>query len=390
MMQTPTIVAKTVIEILAEDKNKKWSLDKIALEIGNRIAYSNTNRAKVIIKGLCGGGRVNYHPTYATKHPQYVWHKDLADESTLDLKDHQIAHKVHAIEVLNRKISELEQEVVQAKTSRVEDRIVEVRTYKKANSKPTVTTGLFHKEFQTVVDLSQARMNVFIYGPTGCGKSHICGQVAKALGLSFAFVSCTSGMSEGVLGGRLLPVGTGGKFAYVISEFVKAYEQGGVFLLDEIDAADPNVLLLVNSALANGHISVPNRPGEPYAKRHPDFVCMAAANTVGTGASRTYSGRNKLDAATLDRFQIGKVHMDYDERVEQGLCPDENLYQHCLAIRAAINEHRLERAMSTRFMKDAYQMQEAGWDFYKIDRAFFQGWREDELNKIKGSCTLAI
>lgn len=37
------------------------------------------------------------------------------------------------------------------------------------------------------------------------------------------------------------------------------YEEGGVFLLDEVDAADANVLLVINQALANGHLPVPNR-----------------------------------------------------------------------------------------------------------------------------------
>ena len=223
---------------------------------------------------------------------------------------------------------------------------------------------------------------MFLYGPTGCGKSHICEQVAEALNLPFAFVSCTAGMSEGVLTGRLLPTGDSGKFEYVISEFVNVYENGGVFLLDEIDAADPNVLLIVNSALANGHMAVPNRPENPYAKRHPDFICVAAANTVGTGADRMYSGRNKLDDATMDRFRIGKTLMNYDSEVESQLCPNDRLRNRLIAYREGINANRLERAMSTRFMKDAHDMVEAGWDQKDVDESFFEGWRSDEVEKV--------
>jgi len=41
---------------------------------------------------------------------------------------------------------------------------------------------------------------------------------------------------------------------------------------------------VLNSALANGKMAVPNRPEKPFATKHPDFVCIAAVNTLGTGA----------------------------------------------------------------------------------------------------------
>ncbi len=152
-----------------------------------------------------------------------------------------------------------------------------------------------------------------------------------------------------------------------------------------MDAADPNVLLLINAALANGHMALPNRPDNPYATRHPDFVCVAAANTVGTGADRLYAGRNKLDGATLDRFAIGKVYMDYDERVEENLCQDEKIRDKFQAYRRKINEHRMERWVSTRFMEKAYKMvHKHGFTMMDVEEAFFQGWREDEVRKVKG------
>ena len=251
-------------------------------------------------------------------------------------------------------------------------------------------TGLFHKKFSRLITLAEARKNIFLYGPTGSGKSFICGQVAEALNLPFSMVSCTAGMSESVLTGKLLPVGTGGKFEYVISEFVNRYENGGVFLLDEMDAADNNVMLIINSALASDHMVVTNRSKKAYAKRHKDFICIAACNTVGTGADRQYTGRNKLDASTLDRFGVGKVYIDYDPNVETQLCPDDELRIKCWKIRKAIMDHRLERAMSTRFIADAYVMKhEHKWGDEEMFNCpydgFFAGWREDEINKVKHS-----
>jgi cobaltochelatase CobS len=146
--------------------------------------------------------------------------------------------------------------------------------------------GKPHAMLSEAVALASARMNILLIGPAGSGKTYLAAQVAECLGLPFAFISCSAGMSEGQLLGRLIPTGEGGKFEYLISEFVRCYENGGVFLFDEIDAADSNTLLVLTAALANGHMAVPNRPGNPIAKKHPDFVCIAAANTYGTGADR--------------------------------------------------------------------------------------------------------
>ena len=218
--------------------------------------------------------------------------------------------------------------------------------------------GAVHPVFEEVLQLAQARKHIFLPGPAGCGKSHLAGQVAEALGLKFGFISCSAGMSESQLLGRMVPAGEGGKFVFLGTQFLDCYENGGVFLFDEIDAADANVLLVVNSALANGQLSVPSRHDNPVAKRHPDFVCIAAANTFGRGADRQYVGRSELDESTLDRFRIGTVPMDYDESLERQLCPDEAGYSRLAGYRERVRANRLERVVSTRFIKEAYEMVE--------------------------------
>ena len=246
--------------------------------------------------------------------------------------------------------------------------------------------GLVHPIFDEVLQLAQARKHIFMPGPAGCGKSHLAKQVAEALELRFGFISCSAGMSESQLLGRLVPAGEGGQFVFVGTQFLDCYENGGVFLFDELDAADANVLLVVNSALANGHLSVPSRHENPVAKRHPDFVCIAAANTYGRGADRQYVGRSELDESTLDRFRIGTCPMDCDERLERQLCPDSELCDRLIGYRAKIRENRLERIVSTRFMVDAYQMvAELGWTYEQVDAKLMAGWRADEVAKVKGN-----
>jgi MoxR-like ATPase len=243
--------------------------------------------------------------------------------------------------------------------------------------------GIFHATFEEILDLGNAREPIFAYGPGGSGKSTIGEQLAEALGLSFHMISCSSGMTEGQVLGRLLPVGTNGKFEFVGTEFLNAFENGGVFLADEIDAADPNTLLIWNSALANGRISLPNRPKKPMAVMHEDFVFIAAANTLGGGADRMYSGRNKLDGAFMDRFCCSKVMIGYDPNLEEQVCPDVELRTRLLAYRANLEANRLERIISTRFMAKAYKAKQRGWSDEKIDETLFRGWRENEINLVK-------
>jgi energy-coupling factor transporter ATP-binding protein EcfA2 len=240
-----------------------------------------------------------------------------------------------------------------------------------------------NKAFERVLRLAANRKNILLVGPTGSGKTHLAETVAKVLKLPFAFVSCSAGMSEGHLNGRLIPIGKQGTFEYIISEFVKAYENGGVFLLDEIDAADSNTLLVINSAIANGFMSVPNRHKKPIAKRHKDFVIIAAANTFGRGSDRMYVGRNQLDEASLDRFRYGQVEVNYDENVEASLCPDFELRSKLTTIRERVMAHKMRRVVSTRFMKDAYEMSLAGDTWEDCFNALTFGWSTDEIAKVK-------
>lgn len=240
--------------------------------------------------------------------------------------------------------------------------------------------GHVRAEFQEILTAASVGINILLVGPAGCGKTHLAHQVAEALGRQFASISCTAGMSESALQGWMLP-GDGGAFQYVPSDFVRMYEEGGVFLFDEVDAADPNTLLFINQALANGSFYLPQRKGATQVKRHSDFVCIAAANTFGTGANSTYSGRERLDEATLDRFRAGIVLLDYDTKFERSVV-DPDLLAWGWAVRKRISESRLNRVMSTRFLLDATKLLKAGRTVEQIKATYFVGWKADERSKV--------
>lgn len=244
---------------------------------------------------------------------------------------------------------------------------------------------VLHECFPKVLDLATCdpRQHIFVAGPSGCGKTHMAGQLAKALGVEFGYMSCSGGINEAHLLGRTIPNVQTGKAVFVESEYVKKYENGGVFLLDEIDAADPNVLIVLNASLANGVLALPNRMDKPYATKHKDFICIVAANTFGRGSSRMYVGRNQLDEASLDRFRIGTVSMEYSAAIEQRLCPDKELYKTMLGWRNKIEAAGMRRVLSTRFMDQAHRMQtQKNWTIDQIHTALTAGWTKDEIAKV--------
>ena len=182
---------------------------------------------------------------------------------------------------------------------------------------PVVLDKLTHEVLPDLVDCcNDGFNNLLLVGPAGTGKTTLAEDLAKALDLPFGSVSCTAGLSESVFTGRILPTASG-EWTYRSTEFVKLFTEGGVFLADEWDAADPNLLTLVNSALANGRMS--NAVSGETMIRHKDFVFVAAGNTWGYGADRTYVGRNPIDGATMDRTVGAKFHVDYSVVIEDSI-----------------------------------------------------------------------
>lgn len=171
-------------------------------------------------------------------------------------------------------------------------------------------TGKTHKEFKNIVQHLAIRDHVMLVGPAGSGKTTVCAQAAEALELEFYCKSVCAQTSKAELLGYMDANGN-----YITTEFRKAYENGGLFVLDEVDAGNPNVISVLNSALANDLCAFADK----MVRKSEDFVLVACGNTFGMGADRQYVGRNQLDAATLDRFSV--IEFGYDESLERDLAP---------------------------------------------------------------------
>jgi cobaltochelatase CobS len=215
-----------------------------------------------------------------------------------------------------------------------------------------------HAILPSVLKALQVGENVLLVGPMGTGKSTIAAHAAEALSVPFDFMAVGPQTSKSDILGYMTADGT-----YVASAFRRVYESGGVFLFDEMDAAHPGILTVINAALANGHMSFPDR----LVQRHQDAYMLAAANTYGRGPDRKYVGRQALDAATLDRFAV--VDVEVDESLETRLCHATGLdaakvdavIAYVRTLRANAANQRMSVDFSTRASVGMCKLISAGW-----------------------------
>jgi MoxR-like ATPase len=295
--------------------------------------------------------------------------------------NHVAAMQAVVVDTVNQELHKFCEDAMAVARS-VQKKVIEVRS----ESSSVVIDEVVNEAFEEVVELLMAGENVFLPGPAGCGKTHLAQQAARAMGLDFGMISGSGGATESMILGTSVPNLTTGEDVYIPSRFVEVFEQGGLFLVDEADGMDPNVLLCLNSAIAGGFISLPKRRVKPLAQRNPRFCCIFAANTFGRGADRMYVGRNKLDAATLDRFCGSTVPVTYSPAIEEALCPDRTLLTLLREWRAAIFDARLQRLLTTRFVIAAYKATRRGRPLAYVARKLTldQGWPLDEASRVIG------
>ena len=196
--------------------------------------------------------------------------------------------------------------------------------------------GVVHEKFDEVLKLVAADIPVFLTGAAGTGKNVICKQVAEALDKEFYFTNAVT--QEYKLTGFIDANGT-----YHETQFYKAFTEGGVFMLDEMEPSIPEVLIILNAAIADRYFDFPTGRVEA----HKDFRLIAAGNTYGTGADIEYTGRYQLDAASLDRFAL--VEIDYSKNIELALSQgDTELVEFIDAFRAAVSESGIKFVCSYR------------------------------------------
>jgi energy-coupling factor transporter ATP-binding protein EcfA2 len=202
-----------------------------------------------------------------------------------------------------------------------------------------------HSKYPYIKTLVSAGETVLLLGSAGTGKTTIAMQLAEDLSLPFYTMSMTKQTAVSALIGFISINGT-----YIPSQLRTAFETGGIFLLDELDAADVNVLLTLNT-IENGFLAFPDK----IVRAHPDFHLIATANPINEHSS--YTGRSKLDFSTTDRYH--KVELARDDSLEIHLT-SQSLFEEVTLARQLMSEMGLTATVTMRDSLRMHRLQSLG------------------------------
>ena len=277
--------------------------------------------------------------------------------------------KVNAIinDVLAERLADVYKEIEKISKNNMTDIKVLLPNGKKIN------IGKQHKLFKKVLDIASIKIPVMLVGPAGSGKSRVCESVAKALSLSFKYIAVGLQTTKSDLLGYMNAQG-----GYVTTRLREAYENGGVFLLDEIDAGNPNVITILNNMTSNDTASFPDK----MVKKHDDFILIAAANTYGLGGDIQYVGRNQLDAATLDRFIV--LDFPYDEKLEATFTKNKKWFDRVVLTRKTASKLHERVVISPRATVNGAKLLDIGFpEKQVVDMTIYKGVNSGVKNRIE-------
>jgi len=208
-----------------------------------------------------------------------------------------------------------------------------------------------------VVTAGEKRSNMFIYGPTGSGKTKaVLDGMAALVKLGELDVYYKVPMSPGVedvdLVTRLVP-GPGGieqRRGALRAIYEEAAEKKVGLLLDEVNRATAralNIILTAIDPVEGQYVLYDFVTDEELVVPLENLFIVATANLGGA-----YSGTNSMDEALLDRFPR-TLYWGYDSKLEKALVKGpgaRNLHKAAATLRDLYRSGELRSPFSTRHL----------------------------------------
>lgn len=156
-----------------------------------------------------------------------------------------------------------------------------------------------------VVWLLEKSDPLYIFGPTGSGKSSLIRELAARLNYPVFEVTGHSRLEFPDLVGHLTVQDSQMSFQY--GPLALAMKFGGLFLLNEIDLLDPSTAAGLNSILDGAPLCIPENGGELITP-HQMYRFVATANTNGASdETGLYQGTLRQNCAFMDRFWLCEI-----------------------------------------------------------------------------------
>ena len=172
---------------------------------------------------------------------------------------------------------------------------------------PLIPTNIIYNDWCNYLPILheayKQKLFVLIVGPKGTGKTTLVRKFAEMIKKPLYSVNFSLRTKEShLVGATLLQNGTT-KFALGI--IPKSMQEGALLYLDEVNVAEPDVLIRLDEALDDRRELVLKEAGEVVTvKARDDWFVIATINPL------THAGTKELPPQLLSRFPV-RLHLDY-------------------------------------------------------------------------------
>ena len=180
----------------------------------------------------------------------------------------------------------------------------------------TSDSYIVHPLFNRIFALCSAGLKPMLIGPAGCGKSRMVEELTRAFGFDPEDDLFTQSMTGGLTYSSFFAskdILEDGSTEWTYGPFLQAIQHPGVVFLDEVNRADPDILVGLNPVLEPATARFDGPAGT--IRVHPDCIIIGADNADGRQISQQYGTAQIQDGAVLNRFI--PVRMDYDTDAEK-------------------------------------------------------------------------
>jgi nitric oxide reductase NorQ protein len=160
----------------------------------------------------------------------------------------------------------------------------------------------WNNSFEILDKAYEAGLFVLIIGPKGTGKTTLVREFAAKNGVKLESVNFSLRTREShLVGSKSLENGSIGFDEGIL---VKSMRDGGMLYLDEINAAEADVLLRLDEALDDRRQIVLKESGGEIIKANSDWFVVATINPL------THVGTKELPPQILSRFPV-RIRLEY-------------------------------------------------------------------------------